>query len=357
MKVYEIISEEKIDELINPAGLVKGGLGLISRGADAAATAWKARKTAKAGKDALKVAANAKVPVEVANKVKSFGTTYLSFVNALGIVYFIYDYWKTILPIENDFDEFSKAIKNKKEVSKSNQFAGMTYEQALGEAEGAREQALGKAVAGILLTGGLIGKFISSIGTFFSIFGPIGTLIGMPLRGIGYISQALGAKSSPAVVATARAALIVWLEKTESGQAFMKNAMTALVLGGVGKVAAAAIDSVISLADEFLKWLNETEWGKKLGLNLAVPDAAKTKVKSDPETEKEVEVKTINGVPAITSDGYLRADRSFWINSRIKSEIERAQAAGKPHPLAGIPRNPKLQYPTDLFRSMDYTPN
>ena len=372
MKVYEIVSENSRTTEGVADTVVKGTLGAIGRGAQAARGAyqdWRAGKeVAKAAKAAEKTAstakagAAAKAAADGASYVKkTFGDKLLTLVNMLGIAYYIYDYWSTVLPLEKDFEEFKESIKNKKEVPSGNRFAGMSLEQAQSEAEGEREKALGKAVAGALLTGGLIGKFVSGIGTFFSCFGIFGTLIGLPFRGVGFLIQAFGSKASPGMAAGVKAALIYWLEKTDSGQAVMKNAITAIILGGIGTVAATALDAIVKGLDEFLKWINESEWGKKLGLNLSVPDAAKSKITPKPgeedEREKEIAAKTINGVPAITSDGYLRADRSFWINPRVKNEIDRALAAGKPHPLNGIKLNPKLTYPTDLFRDMSFTPS
>ncbi len=376
MKVYEIISEKSRANEGLADTLVKGTLGAAGKGIDAARGAYQtwragkeAAKAAKAASSAEKTAAGtakagaaAKTALDGASYVKkTFGDKILTLVNMLGIAYYVYDYWTTILPLEKDFEEFKEAFKKKTEVPSGNRFRGMTIEQAQAEADGEREKALGKAVAGALLTGGLIGKFVSGIGTFFSCFGVFGTLIGLPFRGVGFLIQAFGSKASPGMSAGVKAGLIYWLEKTESGQAVMKNAITAIILGGIGSVAAIALDGIVKGLDEFLKWINESEWGKKLGLNLSVPDAAKSKITPKPgeeeEREKEIAANTINGVPAITSDGYLRADRSFWINPRVKNEIDRLLAKGQPNPLNSIKMNPKLSYPTDLFRDMSFTPS
>ena len=371
MKVYEIISEDsKTTEGVADT-VVKGTLGAAGKAANWASQAWQKRqaaksvadagKAAKAGKPAKDTAAVAKAGLDGAAHVKkTFGGKLLALINVLGIAYYVYDYWSTILPLEKDFEEFTESLKKKKEVSSSNRFHGMSYEQALSEAEGEREKALGKAVSGVMVSAGagFIGKFVSSIGSFFSCFPIFGPLIGLPTRGVGFVIQWAGSKTSPAGAATFKAGLIYFLENTETGQSIMKSVIASIILGGIGAVAAAALDTVVKGLDEFLKWINESEWGKKLGLNLAVPAAAKTKIKADPEAEKDAEnVVMIAGKPATTADGYLRADRGFWTDSWIKDEIERQIAQGKPNPLNGLKLNPKLQYPTNLFKDMGYVPN
>lgn len=358
MKIYEIVSENRTDEGITDlakgavAGIAKGAkwakdaITGTKAGAEVAKDADKARKGVEVVKNLDKV----KPSAEAVSKVKSFGSAYVSILSALGIAYYVYGYWTEILKLEAEWAEYQNSLKSKSQAASSNRFAGKEYSVALSEAEGIREELLGKAVAGCLMSAGIFGKVLQVFGTLFKAVPLFGTLIGTPLRGLGWLISKL--EGGP-IAATVRASLLVWLETTDSGKEFMKNVFTVLILGGVGKVAASAIDSLAKLADIAVEFVNE-----KFGTNFSKPSdsAAATKIKPDAALEKEIEsgVK-IDGIPATTADGYLRSDRPFWIHNKVKWEIERQMNAGKPNPLDSIPKNPKLNYPTDLFSNLKYS--
>jgi hypothetical protein len=362
MKIYEIVTEARSDEGI--ADIAKGAATGIAKGAkwakdavtgtkagaEVAKDAGKAKKGAEVAKDVAKNADKVKASAEAVSKVKSFGSAYVSILSALGITYYVYGYWTEVLKLEAEWTEYQNSFKSKSQIPSSNRFAGKEYSVALSEAEGIREELLGKAVSGCLMSAGIFGKVLQVFGTMFKVIPLFGPLIGSPLIGIGWLVSKL--EGGP-IAATVRSSLLVWLETTDSGKEFMKNIFVVLILGGVGKVAAAAIDILAKLADLAVEFINE-----KFGTNFSKPSdsALGNKIKPDAAIEKEIEsgVK-IDGIPATTADGYLRSDRPFWIHNKVKWEIEKQMNAGKPNPLDSIPKNPKLTYPTDLFRNLNYS--
>jgi hypothetical protein len=359
MKIYEIVTEDRSDEGI--ADIAKGAATGIAKGAKWAKDAITGTKAgaevakdagkAKKGAEVVKNIDKVKPSAEAISKLNSFGSAYVGILSALGITYYFLGYWTEILKLEAEWTEYQNSLKSKSQVPSSNRFAGKDYDTALGEAEGIREELLGKAIAGCLMSAGIFGKVLQVFGTLFKVIPIFGPLIGSPLIGIGWLISKL--ESSGPISATVRAAFLTWLETTDTGKEFMKNIFTVLILGGVGKVASIAIDALTKLADLAVEFVNE-----KLGTNFSKPSdsAAATKIKPDAEVEKEIDsgVK-IDGIPATTADGYLRADRPFWVHNKVKWEIEKQMNAGKPNPLTGIPKNPKLKYPTDLFTNLSYS--
>jgi hypothetical protein len=338
MKIYEIVTEDRSDEGV--ASIAKGAATGIAKGVKRAKDAAKAKKGAEVVKNVDKVTASA----EAVSKVKSFGSALMTILSALGITYFVYEYWTEILKLEAEWTEYQNSFKSKSQVPSSNRFSGKEYSVALSEAEGMREELLGKAVAGCLASAGIFGKVLQVFGTLFKAVPVFGPLIGSSAVGIGWLISK---------IEFIRAPFLIWLETTDSGKEFMKNIFVVLILGGVGKAAAAAIDSLAKLADIAVEFVNE-----KFGTNFSKPSdsAAATKIKPDAALEKEIESSVkIDGIPATTADGYLRSDRPFWIHNKVKWEIERQMNAGKPNPLDSIPKNPKLKYPTDLFTNLSYS--
>lgn len=331
MKIYEIVTEDRADERIGAA---------IAKGVKRAKDAGKAKKGAAVAKDAGKITASP----EAISKVKSFGSAFMTIISALGIAYYIYEYWTEILKLEAEWTEYQNSFKSKSQISSSNRFAGKEYSVALSEAEGLREGLLGKAVAGCLASAGIFGKVLQVFGTLFKAVPVFGPLLGSATVGVGWLVSK---------IEIIRAPFLIWLETTDSGKEFMKNIFVVLILGGVGKVAAAAVDSLMKLADTAVEFINE-----RFGTSIPKPSDTlpSTKIKPDAAIEKEIEsgVK-IDGIPATTADGFLRADRPFWIHNKVKWEIERQMNAGKPNPLDGIPKNPNIKYPTDLFSNLKYS--
>ena len=352
MKIYEIVTEDRSDEGI--ADIAKGAAAGIAKGArwakdavtgtKAGAEVAKDASKAKKGAEVAKIASKAEVSAEAISKVKSFGSAFMSILSALGITYFVYQYWTEILKLEAEWTEYNNAIKSKTQVPSTNKFAGKDYETALNEAENMRSDLLGKAVAGCLTSAGIFGKVVQVFGTLFKALPVFGPLIGSTIVGAGWIISK---------IEIARAPFLIWLETTDSGKEFMKNVFVVLILGGTGKVAAKAVDALMGLADIAVEFINE-----KFGTNIKKPSdtGLGTKIKPDAEAEKEIDanIKTIDGVPATTADGYLRSDRPFWIHNKVKWEIEKQMNKGQPNPLDSIPKNPKLTYPTDLFRNLNY---
>jgi hypothetical protein len=364
MKIYEIVTEARSDEGI--ADIAKGAATGIAKGAkwakdavtgtkagaEVAKDAGKAKKGAEVAKDVAKNADKVKASAEAVSKVKSFGSAYVSILSALGITYYVYGYWTEVLKLEAEWTEYTNSIKSKSQVPSTNRFAGKDYEKALDEAENMRSDLLGKAVTGCLMSAGIFGKMLQVFGTLFKAIPIFGPLIGSPIVGVGWLISKL--EGSGALSATIRASFLTWLETTDSGKEFMKNVFVVLILGGVGKVAASAIDALMGLADIAVEFINE-----KFGTNIPKPSTTGlgTKIKPDAEAEKEIDanIKTIDGVPATTADGYLRSDRPFWVHNKVKWEIEKQMNKGQPNPLDSIPKNPKLTYPTDLFRNLNYS--
>lgn len=362
MKIYEIIAEDRSDEGLadiakgaaKGATWVKGAVGgakAAKAGSEVAKDAGKAKKSVEVAKDVVKNAGKVKASAEAVAKVKSFGTAYVSILSALGIAYYVYEYWTEILKLEAEWTDYNNSIKSRSQVSSSNRFVGKDYETALEEAENIRTDLLGKAVAGCLMSAGIIGKVLQVFGTLFKVIPIFGPLIGSPLKGIGWIITKLF-EGGP-IAATVRAALLVFFE-TPTGKEMLKNIFAVLILGGIGKVAATAIDVLVGLADAAVDFINE-KFGTKI--TKLSDTGASTKIKRDADTEKEIDanIKTIDGVPATTADGFLRADRPFWVHNKVKWEIEKLTNAGNPNPLDSIPKNPKLKYPTDLFPNLSYS--
>jgi hypothetical protein len=358
MKIYEIVTEDRSDEGI--ADIAKGAATGIAKGArwakdaitgtKAGAEVAKDAGKAKKGAEVVKNVDKVKPSAEAISKLNSFGSAYAVILSSLGITYYFLGYWTEILKLEAEWTEYLNSLKTKSQISSNNRFSGKDYETALSEAEGMREELLGKAVSGCLMSAGIFGKVLKTFGSMMKVIPIFGTLIGTPLRGLGWIITKM--EGGP-LAATVRASFLTWLETTDSGKEFMKNIFVVLILGGVGKVAATAIDALMKLADVAVEFINKT-----FGTNFSKPSdsAMSTKIKPDAAAEKEIEsgVK-IDGVPATTADGYLRADRPFWVHNKVKWEIDRQMNAGKPNPLSGIPKNPKLKYPTDLFVNLKYS--
>lgn len=357
MKIYEIVTEDRADEGI--ADIAKGAAAGIAKGARWAKDAVTGTKAgAEVAKDAGKAktvagqkltkadiaALSKEIDAQAVSKVKSFGSAFMTILSALGITYFVYQYWTEILKLEAEWTEYNNAIKSKTQVPSTNKFAGKDYETALNEAENMRSDLLGKAVAGCLASAGIFGKTLQVFGTLFKALPVFGPLIGSTIVGIGWIISK---------IELVRAPLLIWLETTDSGKEFMKNVFVVLILGGVGKAAANAVDALMKLADIAVEFINE-----KLGTNFGKPSdtGLGTKIKPDAAAEKEIDanIKTIDGIPATTADGYLRSDRPFWVHNKVKWEIEKQMNKGQPNPLDSIPKNPKLTYPTDLFRNLNY---
>ncbi len=289
MKIYEIVTEDRANEGI--ADIAKGAATGIAKGAkwakdaitgtkagaEVAKDAGKAKKGVEVAKDVAKNADKLKVSAEAMSKVKSFGSAFMSILSALGITYFVYEYWTEILKLEAEWTEYNNAIKSKTQVPSTNKFAGKDYETALNEAENMRSDLLGKAVAGCLTSAGIFGKVVQVFGTLFKALPVFGPLIGSTIVGAGWIISK---------IEIARAPFLIWLETTDSGKEFMKNVFVVLILGGTGKVAADAVDALMKLADIAVEFINE-----KFGTNIKKPSdtGLGTKIKPDAEAEKEID--------------------------------------------------------------------
>lgn len=368
MKVYEILSEQQVNEL--NLGFIPG----VTKAADYVSKAYKGYKrgkdlkAAKAARDArnaknifgqykyslkgLKGAERAEMVLKrakagadaakLAQRAKSI-VSWDNILTLLGVGYYVFDYWISILAVEADLKEVQEAAKSNGEVGADNMFGGMSAEEALNEAKDTRNQLLGKATAGILLSTGFLGKFINGFGRVIQLVPVVGA-VGVIPRVFGWALDKTFAGGPGRKLATA--AFLTWAESTDSGKAFMKHWATLLVLGWLGKAASAAIDGIVAVADEIEKFIEE-----KTGVDVpGVPDAARSQVKPDPETEKAqaaaaANVKYIGDLQVTGNDGYLRTDPDFYTDPAVINMVRKAVEAGKPNPLDAMPKKPGHVYP------------
>jgi hypothetical protein len=343
MKIYEIIAANQADEkLVEVAGLVKG----IKRAKDAvrSRSRSKAKTGAEVTRNTAQLAATAEVSATAMSKIKSFGSAYVTILSSLGILYYVGIYWTEILKLEADWTEYQNSVKSNSQVPSSNIFAGKDYEAALNEAATIRTDLLGKAVAGCLMSAGIFGKVLRAFGSMVKVIPIFGTLVGSPLRGLGWVISKM--EGGP-IAATVRASFLTWLETTDSGKEFMKNIFVVLILGGVGKVASGAISALMGLADLAVDFINEkfgtnitkpsdSALGTKIKPDAAVRPSSKTGVVTDPAVNKTTG-KLINPETEIVvtdANGKLLNNAALMANAQLNLIRRQAIAAGKPDPLA-----------------------
>jgi hypothetical protein len=372
MKIYEIISEEQqVGERLGVGTAIKTGADAVQkayrgykRGKDlkAAQAARKARTATNIfgqGKFSLKGLKGRERLEMIAKRIQvgnaaargkqvvesGFGSKLLNVISALGIAYYVYEYWTSVTALEDDLAEYVEALKSGKDVSEENQLRGCeSEEEARKLAIETREELLGKATAAILISVGFFGKFVANFGKLVQFFGFRFT--GLAITGLGNLVNAVGRVGG--------AALLTWIETTESGKAFMKHWATLLVLGGIGKVTSSVIDGIIGAIDSAEEWLE-----KKTGLDVpGVPDAARSKI-TPTQAEKDAEAARaaerdakkvyVNDVLVTDWDGYLTTSRDILLSPKIRNELSRAKLNGKPNPLASIPKKPGASYPPEVL--------
>jgi hypothetical protein len=365
MKVFEIVSEQQqVDEFL---GAIPG----VARAADATKKAFqgfkrgkdlKAAQAARKARTAKNIFGQGKFSLKglkgqerldmVAKRIQvgnaaargkqvvesGFSGKLLNLISALGVAYYIYEYWTSVTALEDDLAEYVEALKSGADVSEENQLRGCASEEEARElAIETREQLLGKATAAILLSVGFFGKFVANFGKLVQFFGFRFT--GSAITGLGNLVNAVGRVGG--------AAFLTWIETTESGKAFMKHWATLLVLGGIGNVTSRVINGIIGAIDSAEEWLE-----KKTGLDVpGVPDAARSKIEpSSAEKDaayaaNQAKQKEINGVTITDKDGYLRTDPDLYSNLKIINAVGRALRGGQPNPLDVAPRKPGVTYP------------
>ena len=380
MKIYEIVSEEQqVDEFLGAipgvtkaANAVKGAYQGYQRG--------KALKAAKAARDARQaknifgqykyslkglkgqaridmIAKRAAASASAAAKAKNgfslvpnLGTV----LQALGATAIVYNYLVQIAAVEEDFEEFKSATAAGKKVENTdNVFAEFSsVKDAREKALEIREELLGYATAQMLAVSGLAGKFVSVIGSALKLVPVFGPIIGYPMQGLGWVLTKLGGGNS-AMATSVRLALTAWVSSPQGIEFLRKWSNGILIaLGGMvtkwlGEGVAFAIDTMMELADEAAKWVSE-----KTGLDIAVPDAAKSKL-TPTKAEKDAEAQAggiagpvINGVAITDKDGFLRSDPDFYNNMKIRIAVKQALEKGQPNPLDQAKRKPGVRYPT-----------
>ena len=269
--------------------------------------------------------------------VKGFGSNVLSIISLLGVGYYVYDYWTKITAVEDDLEEFAKAIAAGTAVPEENQFKGFkTEEEARAEATGIREELLGEATLSIAISSGFGPAIIKNIGKIVGLL-PMMGIPGAIIKGVGTLAQLLGP--------IAPAAALAWFQ-TDSGKAFLREWAGWILL--IGKGASAAISLGTGLVDELEAWLEKTT-GKDVP---GIPDAAKSKIvptaaQNLAAAEKEMaNAKTIGPVTATDKNGYLRTDGDFFANPGVINAVGMALRKGEPNPLDAIPKKPGATYPT-----------
>lgn len=383
MKIYEIVSEEKqVDEFL---GAIPG----VTRAADAIKGAYqgyqrgKALKAAKAARDARqaknifgqykyslkglkgqdrldmiakRAAASAKA-VEKAKKGYALVPSFSTVLQGLGLGAIVYNYMVEIAAVEEDFEEYKAATEAGKPVeNKDNMFAeSKSVSEAREQALEIREELLGYASAQMLAVAGLAGKFVSLLGSAIKIVPVFGPLIAVPTKGLGWVLNKLSGGNS-ALATSARLAMVAWVSSPQGIEFLRKWSDGVLIAAGywvtswLGRGVAAAIDTMMDLADEAAKWVSE-----KTGVDISVPDAAKSKLTgTKAERDAEAAAKgvagpsgpTINGIAITDKDGFLRSDPDFYNNMKIRIAVKQALEKGEPNPLDQAKRKPGVQYPT-----------
>lgn len=380
MKIYEIISEEQqVDEIL---GVIPG----VTRGANAVQKAYKGYKRSKDLKAAqaarkarqeknifgqrkydlkgLKgqeridmIAKRAAASATAAAKAKEAITSASTVLQTLGVGVIVYNYLTQIAAVEEDFEEFKAA--NGKELSSDNMFASMeSVEEARAKALETREELLGYATAQMLAVAGIAGKFVSVLGSAIKIIPGIGPVIGYPLKGLGWVITKLSGSNST-MATSARLALTAWVSSPQ-GIEFLRYWSNGILisLGGMvtdwlGAATAFAIDKLVELGDQAAKWVS-----KETGLDIKVPDAVKSKL-TPTQAEKDAAAAQdsardakkvyVNDVLVTDYDGYLTTSRDVLLSPKIKNELWRAKQAGKPNPLAAIPKKPGASYPPEVL--------
>lgn len=287
-------------------------------------------------------------------------------IQGLGITVIIGNYLRQIWSVEADFEEFKAAKEDGKEITNTdNIFINeVSVQSARDKALEIREELLGYTTAQILAVTGFLGKFVSLIGSAIKIVPVFGFLIGSPLRGLGWVLN-LGGNSAAA--AAARTALTAWIS-TPAGLQFVNKwtdgwliMLGSLVTKWLGEATAIAIDGLQDLGDAAAKWVSE-----KTGIAIKVPDAVKSKIRPETDDEKAADdarnpsnAPTLNGIRLTGSDGFLRTDRDFYNNGKIRFEVGKAIRSGKPNPLDAVPKKPESQlkpgerYPTGFNSTSD----
>lgn len=318
-----------------------------------------------------KRAAASSTAASAATAAMKANASFAALIRILGAGAVISNYLIQIAAIEEDFNEIRDAEKSGKEISDDNIFKGMNVEQAQEHGRNLRQDLLGEAA--LQLAGlGIGARLVAKPAEILSNFGLLGKVLAFPFN-LAKWTMAFGGTGAKATAA--KAALTAWLS-TDSGIEFLKQTSIGLLIYAAGLLAKSAlgwalswsIDSLVTLLDEALAYI-----GEKIGVNLSVPDAAKSpfsqtstdKATQDALAQRQANIKYLKGIPITGPDGYLLATRDFWLNPKIKNIIDielGKQRRGDPnamsgHPLAGVPLNPKIQYPTDLMAKLGFTPS
>ena len=378
MKIYEIISEEQqVDERLGvkpAADAVQKAYRGYKRSKDlkAAQAAKKARQEknifgqSKYDLKGLKgqeridmIAKRAAASATAAAKAKKAITSASTVLQALGVGVIVYNYLTQIAAVEEDFEEFKAAKEKGKELSSDNMFASMeSVEEARAKALETREELLGYATAQMLAVVGIAGKFVSVLGSAIKIIPGIGPVIGYPLKGLGWVITKLSGSNST-MATSVRLALTAWISSPQ-GIEFLRYWSNGILIGlgryvtkELGSATAFAIDKLVELGDQAAAWVS-----KETGLNIKVPDAVKSKL-TPTQAEKDASAAQdlarnakkvyVNDVLVTDYDGYLTTSRDVLLSPKIKNELWRAKQAGKPNPLAAIPKKPDASYPPEVL--------
>lgn len=319
MKVYDIISEinsNRINEAsAGPLKTIGRVLGIGKTSASEYRSALRAIQqrypvTGLKGKArfnmlAKRAAENAKARAAAEAVVN--GSSVISVLKVLGIVYILYDYWTESNHIEDEYKEYLEAFKSKKQPDKNNYFYSVaTPEEAYELAQQARELALGKATSLILLSTGYLSKFIKGFGTIVQWmlggkFVPGARLVALPIK-------ALGSLISLAENPVTMAALAAFFA-TEQGKSLLYNSTTMMITSMTGKVSAVAIDNVVAALNALGEFITEKypKLAKKLGIDKGLitkpserlpPPVTGRSPEAQAQAEKEKAQQTDINIPA-----------------------------------------------------------
>ena len=372
MKVYDIVSESNSARITEasagPLKTIGRVLGIGKTSASEYRSALRAiqqkyptaglKGKAKFNMLAKRATENAKaraVAETIVNKSSVFKILQL-----LGVVYVIYDYWTETNHIEDEYKEYLEAFKAKKQPNENNYFYGVeSPEEAYKLAQDARELALGKATSLILLSAGLLSKFIKGFGTIIEWmlggkYVPGARLVAMPVKALGSLISLI---ENPLVAASLAAFFT-----TEMGKSLLYNSVVMMITSMTGKVSAVAIDNVVAAINALGELITEKypKLAKMLGIDQGVitkpserlppPETARSpadvaqrdkekaqvtdvNVPADLKTKTVGKMLYVGGVQITDADGKALPG----IGDRLKRIDQIANSWDLPSPVANIP--------------------
>lgn len=307
---------------------------------------------------------NAKAKAWARGKMRGVDKVASALVTVGSFAYYVNDYYESIFVLEDEWKNYVAHMKDGTPLKLPNRFDGMAYEDAKSTFDTERNVLLGKATIGVITGAGFVGKFVQWIGGAAKTGGIVLAATGAPMSGVGVsvagkLLQGIGGLlgkvlgSGTAVNAAGRAALIAFLEKSDLGKTIQQSALAYMIFGATGWFTDKILDALRAGYEKL------QELAAQIGITLpnlpGIITPGGGSDKPDPELDRrEAERKSkrirVNGIDVTDYQGNLTSNRVTLLAPSVQNAIDIAKAEGKPHPLAGIPRKPGVQYPEDAIR-------